>query len=1027
VTDEADPREGIRQHVATFFPETGGNKILAWTKTPDGATKRSDFCDTAEQAAHVAMTFRGERDVYLGMALSPTDYGAHHRCKVEDVAGLAGLWLDGDVAGPTHSREDGAAESADDVRAAAARFPLRPTFIIDSGTGLQFFWLFREPWLFTSDDERRAAKVLLARFGRTMEHYAKARKFSVKGTFDLARVMRVPFTFNQCKGTCEPRPTSILESNPDARYEPDDFAEFLLSEADDVRDDETPVDVGELHFDPNAAPPAEKFATILESDVLFGYSWNHERTDRPHWSQSEYDQSVASRAAWAGGWSKQEVCDLIIAHRRKYGADLKLGSPCYRLTVGKAFAPVERKDRERAERAERARAAVEQAVRKVEAEQKPSAAFDAAESLADLPDGERADAFARFKQSLKGALNVRELKKAVRGAGKSKRKRVAPAGGLPEIIINGRQFREVSEHAVKVMAEQNDPPAVYVRCGQPSRIRRDEKDAHAIAPHSPESLRSHLSRVADFYFANKEGELLPVPPPGDTVRDILTLDLAHVARERGLAPFPSLDAITETPVLRPDGSILDRPGYDPATRLFYAPARGLVVPPIPANPTAADVRNAVELIDEAIGEFPYEGDADKANALATVLTPYVRQAIDGKSPLAICDAPQAGTGKSLLAEVIGTVVTGTAPAMMGAPHDDAEWRKQITATLLGGPTVVVIDNLAGVLSSPSLARALTAPVWSDRVLGASQQLQLPQLATWICTGNNVTVGGDLARRCYRIRLDAKTARPWRGRTFRHPDLIGWVKANRGRLIGALLTLCRAWYAAGKPAGTSPVVGSFESWCRTVGGILHVAGVPGFLANLDSLYDSADEENAQWELLLRAWLALWKSEPVTVGTVADAIVTDAGKGIREALPDALLAFLDSTPRHLQSDLIRIRDAGKFKIRLGKLLKQRNGRRYGDDGLHLARGDDSHNKVATWAVLAGSAGNRGSVFTQRGCNTHSSHDEHTHTDTSHTRCARVMGGNTPATPGTPRNDDEPEFDPDAEFDREEREALQTEGVL
>jgi 3-methylcrotonyl-CoA carboxylase alpha subunit len=35
--------------------------------------------------------------------------------------------------------------------------------------------------------------------------------------------------------------------------------------------------------------------------------------------------------------------------------------------------------------------------------------------------------------------------------------------------------------------------------------------------------------------------------------------------------------------------------------------------------------------------------------------------------------------------------------------------------------------------------------------------------------------------------------------FRHPDLIAWVKANRGRLVAACLTLGQAWIAAGDSA------------------------------------------------------------------------------------------------------------------------------------------------------------------------------------------------------------------------------------
>ncbi len=51
--------------------------------------------------------------------------------------------------------------------------------------------------------------------------------------------------------------------------------------------------------------------------------------------------------------------------------------------------------------------------------------------------------------------------------------------------------------------------------------------------------------------------------------------------------FDILTAIINAPTLRPDGSLLDMPGYDDATGLFFDP-RGVVFPKIPENPTRRD-------------------------------------------------------------------------------------------------------------------------------------------------------------------------------------------------------------------------------------------------------------------------------------------------------------------------------------------------------------------------------------------------------------------------------------------------------
>jgi hypothetical protein len=70
--------------------------------------------------------------------------------------------------------------------------------------------------------------------------------------------------------------------------------------------------------DPNANPPVEKFAVILENNSKFKRSWEHKRTDLNDTSNSGYDMSLASLAAQVG-WTDQEIIDLIAAHRRNHG------------------------------------------------------------------------------------------------------------------------------------------------------------------------------------------------------------------------------------------------------------------------------------------------------------------------------------------------------------------------------------------------------------------------------------------------------------------------------------------------------------------------------------------------------------------------------------------------------------------------------------------------------------------------------------------------------------------------------------
>jgi Bifunctional DNA primase/polymerase, N-terminal/Primase C terminal 1 (PriCT-1) len=503
---------------------------------------------------------------------------------------------------------------------------------------------------------------------------------------------------------------------------------------------------------------------------------------------------------------------------------------------------------------------------------------------------------------------------------------------LPKLELTSfRPLREIIDDALKHWIRANDPPRTFVRAGKLVRVRPDEWGRQLIDVLQEAHVRGVLMRCVDFgvYIEkkNEEVEFHHKPPPLDVVRDILA---------QGQWRFPPLEGVTEIPVVRMDGSIFDTPGYDVATRLYYQPAPGLHIPPIPACPTDEDRKQAFVLLSEAIGEFPYVDVASVANAWAALLSPVVRHAIDGCAPMALIDKPQAGTGASLFTKVLTLIGTGRTAAMMSAPKDDDEWRKKITALLEEGSTVVVIDNLERPLSAPSLAAALTTTIWKDRMLGKNENLYLPQRATWLATGNNLRLRGDLPRRCYWIRMDAKTARPWERTGFTHEDLLSWVSDNRGQLLAALLTIVRGWYAVGCPQASVPMLGGFERWAKTVGSILAYLGVPGFLENRQDLYEQLDEEGPQWEGWLTVWDETWGSQPQTVAEIIQAF-QQTSCAVRDALPEDLAAALPTKEGAW----------GGFARKLGRALASKVDVCYGPSGLHLKKAGQSHSAIK-WQV-------------------------------------------------------------------------------
>ncbi len=397
--------------------------------------------------------------------------------------------------------------------------------------------------------------------------------------------------------------------------------------------------------------------------------------------------------------------------------------------------------------------------------------------------------------------------------------------------------------AWEALLSANEPPWLFRSGGRPAWAVRDDDGLPMAQPLTEDRLRSVLAQLVDWRKLSRTGDLVPAHPPASVIKSILaTPDPA----------LPVLAGIVTTPVFGHNGELITKPGYHPAARLLYDPPKDFAVASVAARPTPADIATArALLLDDLFGDFPFSGEAERAHALALLLVGFVRPMIDGPTPLHLVEKPTQGTGAGLMVDAVVTIATGSRASVMVEGSDDEEWRKRLTAKLRQIPSVILIDNLRRPLDSSALAAALTAPFWEDRVLGVSETTRLPIRCVWIATGNNPQFSGEIARQLVRIRLDAHVDQPWRRSGFRHPGLMGFVHANRSGLVAACLTLCCAWIAAGTPRGTKNI-GSFESWAAVMGGILDVAGVPGFLCNIDEMLEASDREGAVWRVFVGEW-------------------------------------------------------------------------------------------------------------------------------------------------------------------------------
>ncbi len=417
----------------------------------------------------------------------------------------------------------------------------------------------------------------------------------------------------------------------------------------------------------------------------------------------------------------------------------------------------------------------------------------------------------------------------------------APDGPrLPTVVVK-RQMRYEKNEGWAVVHAANYPPKLFQRTGGLVQLVNTDA-APVIMPVTETLLQGRLSDIANWVVQTKDMEV-PVHPP----KDVVALMVASPD-----PALPHLETVASTPMFDQDGSLIAAPGYHREARLWMHRPLDFDMSDIPSNPTSREIDEARSLlVDELLADFPFTSDSERCHATAALFPTFVRRMIDGPLPIHLIEAPTPGTGKSLLAEAISLVCVGHSADVTTFDKDENDTRKKITAILASAPQIVLVDNLRKGLMSSQIAAAITANIWTDRLLQTSQMLRLPNRAMWVATGNNPSLSMENARRSIRIRLDAKMDRPGRRRGFKHYPLRQWVLDNRPALVRAVLTIIRGWIAAGMPS-TDQVLGSFESWSKIVGGILQWLGVPGFLSNAEELYETADTEGSEWREFVAAW-------------------------------------------------------------------------------------------------------------------------------------------------------------------------------
>jgi len=495
------------------------------------------------------------------------------------------------------------------------------------------------------------------------------------------------------------------------------------------------------------------------------------------------------------------------------------------------------------------------------------------------------------------------------------------AGRLPEIVDDAEHY--LIEHGGGLYQHGTR----LVRVGRwelaPGPVERPS-GAGVLIDVSPDWLKERLTRLIRWERFDARTKT--------TRASNCTSEIANTLLGRsGEWRFPRLTGFLDSPTLDSRGRLIAAPGYDAPSGLY------LVSPPqigAIGEIGADDIRWARETLAEPVAEFPWCTPADHAAWVALVLTALVRRSLPS-APIGCLSATTPATGKSKLAAMISMVATGrTAPvAALGQTPEELE--KRIDSVLLKGDLVVNFDNVDRAVKSDVLCQAATEAAKTVRVMGLSKVVEAPTNLLLLMTGNNLTLVGDLVRRCIVCNLDAKVERP-ELREFSF-DPVAEVERRRTELIRAALVLALGYQQAGCPPVEAPPFGSFELWDRMVRRALIWCGYADPLAPAEGMREQ-DHELAGMRDFLEHWARV-APEPVSAQRLAELIRERVDMGLG-----------DWRARHpeLQEAAIQVMgDLGKWGAReLGYRLRSLAGRIFG--GRRVAKGGRGAEKVTAWRV-------------------------------------------------------------------------------
>jgi len=325
----------IKKFFTDMLPADTSYKLI-WTLED----KRSHWFQNTKTLIKFVEKSKG--NTFFGTGVTDLKLPFNKRATAQEITSINGFHLDIDILHTIAHKSTKLPATTEEAIKIAHGF-LEPTYIINSGHGLQPYYLFNNTQKIDNFD---FWTLFLQSWQRA--HAAKFPDYTLDATHDLSRVLRCPGTMN-CKDPENPVLCEIIEYNESAYYEKEEIEDAISFDIKDAltkqmysirKERESSGDkikiprsrrltiveskeylrINNLTIEEDGAIPTDLFLNLQSMEPEFVKEFTNQ-TDRD--SASEYQMRITNIAV-KNGLSDQDVLNLMVQHRRRNGHNIEI-------------------------------------------------------------------------------------------------------------------------------------------------------------------------------------------------------------------------------------------------------------------------------------------------------------------------------------------------------------------------------------------------------------------------------------------------------------------------------------------------------------------------------------------------------------------------------------------------------------------------------------------------------------------------------------------------------------------------------